>query len=434
MSYAPKSVDQSRRRGTWIGIPLAVLLAGGTFFTGLQFGQSYTDVQSAGIFTLFAAPPEVVDDQERVDLKEFWKVWELMDQKFAVGSSSNALSDQEKVQGAIDGLVRAYGDPYTVYLPPVEASAFDEDIAGEFSGVGMEIGLRDGLVTVIAPLPNTPAERAGIIAGDVLVAIDETTTENMRVDEAVKLIRGERGTTVTLRIYREGETEFLDIPVTRDTIEIPTSKTEVVDGVFIVSLYSFNAVSEQQIRAAMLEYKQGNYERMILDLRGNPGGFLQSAVAIASHFVPAGKVIVSEQFGGDTPGDVFRSRGRQAGAFSPETLVVLVDGGSASASEIVAGALKDHGVATVIGAQTFGKGSVQELVRLDSKASLKVTVARWLTPNGTSISEGGLAPDITITRSAANRLANEDPQRAAALQFLAGELVESETNLPLIAD
>jgi len=239
---------------------------------------------------------------------------------------------------------------------------------------------------------------------------------------------------VTLRIYREGETEFLDIPVTRDTIEIPTSKTEVVDGVFIVSLYSFNAVSEQQIRAAMLEYKQGNYERMILDLRGNPGGFLQSAVAIASHFVPAGKVIVSEQFGGDTPGDVFRSRGRQAGAFSPETLVVLVDGGSASASEIVAGALKDHGVATVIGAQTFGKGSVQELVRLDSKASLKVTVARWLTPNGTSISEGGLAPDITITRSAANRLANEDPQRAAALQFLAGELVESETNLPVVAD
>jgi carboxyl-terminal processing protease len=165
---------------------------------------------------------------------------------------------------------------------------------------------------------------------------------------------------------------------------------------------------------------------LVLDLRGNPGGYLQTAVSVASYFLPAGKVIVNESFRDESKNEVFRSRGRQIQLFTPENLVVLVDGGSASAAEIVAGALQDHGVATIIGAQTFGKGSVQELLNLDGGSSLKVTVARWLTPNGTSISNGGLTPDILIARTPQQRVAEEDPQKDAAIRFLAGEEVVSE--------
>jgi carboxyl-terminal processing protease len=291
----------------------------------------------------------------------------------------------------------------------------------------MEVGLRESLITVIAPLPGTPAEQSGIISGDVIVKIDEFSTEDMRIDEAVKLIRGEKGTVVSLQIFREGETEFLTIPVTRDTINIPTVLTELVDDTFIISLYSFNAVAEAQTAAALQEYVNSGATSLVLDLRDNPGGFLQSAVSIASYFLPAGKVVVKEQFGDSTQDDVFRSRGRQVQLFNPNNLVVLVNNGSASASEILAGALKDHQVATIIGTQTFGKGSVQELVKLNDGSSLKVTVARWLTPNDVSISEGGLTPDITINRTPAQRFANEDPQKQAAVKFLKGEEVVSET-------
>lgn len=350
-----------------------------------------------------------------------------MEDKFAYSSSTDEVSQQEKIEGAIEGLVASYGDPYTVYFPPVESEAFNENISGEFSGVGMEVGLRDGLVTVIAPLPDTPAEKAGILAGDVLVKINDVSAESMRVDEAVNMIRGERGTEVVLQVYREGEMEFIDIPIVRDTISIPTVKTEQIDDTFIISLYSFNAVAETQMKKALREYLESGADTLVLDLRGNPGGFLQGAVSIASYFLPAGKVVVKESFGSeDIEDEVFRSRGRLIQIFNPTNLVVLVDNGSASASEILAGALKDHEVATIIGSQTFGKGSVQELVELDSGSSLKVTVARWLTPAGVSISDGGLTPDIKISRTPQQRIAGEDPQKDAAVRFLAGEEVVSE--------
>lgn len=409
-----------------LGYFLAFCFALGAFFSGLQIGQGVSGhFQTAGFFNLFAAEP--AKQQSDADLKEFWKVWDLMDEKFSHGSSTDVITTEEKIQGAIDGLVDVYGDPYTVYFPPADAAAFDADIAGNFSGVGMEVGLRDGLVTVISPLPGTPAEKSGIMAGDVVVKIDETTTEDMRIDEAVRLIRGEKGTVVNLQIYRVGEAGFLDIPVTRDTIEIPTVKTEQIGKIFIIALYSFNAVSEEQVQKAVFEYLNSDADKLVVDVRGNPGGYLQSAVAIASHFLPAGKIVVQEKFNDDNKNDVIRSRGRQAQIFTPQNLVVLVDGGSASASEILAGALKDHGVATIIGTQTFGKGSVQELVKLDDGSSLKVTVARWLTPAGTSISNGGLAPDIVISRTPENRLAEIDPQKDAAIDFLNGKKVVSES-------
>lgn len=416
--------NKSTKRG--LGYFLAFTFALGAFFSGLQVGQDvYGQNQSANLFNIFTSKPVINDSKP--DLTEFWKVWDLLEEKFATGSTTKDVSDEERIRGAINGLVDSYDDPYTVYFPPEDAESFNETIAGNFSGVGMEVGLREKLITVIAPLSGTPAEKAGIIAGDVIVRIDEESTEDMRIDEAVSLIRGEKGTVVKLQIYREGEKEFIDISITRDTIDIPTVKTELIGKTFIISLYSFNAVAEAKVQAGLKEYLDSGADKLIVDLRGNPGGYLQSAVAIASYFLPAGKVVVKEEFGESSRDDVFRSRGRQIQLFTPQNLVVLVDGGSASASEILAGALKDHGVATIIGSQTFGKGSVQELMGLNGGGSLKVTVARWLTPNGTSISKGGLSPDIVINRTTEDRLANQDPQKDAAIRFLNGEKIVSET-------
>jgi carboxyl-terminal processing protease len=435
----PIPPPQNKRPRQWLGLFLAFIFALGAFLSGLQIGQgalgqSGSTLQAASLFSFFNTSRADSEKDEQPDLAEFWHIWELLEEKFAVASTTATLSDEEKIQGAIAGLVKSYGDPYTTYLAPVDAEKFNQTIAGNFSGVGMEVGLRDELVTVIAPLPDTPAERAGVIAGDVIVKIDDRTTENMSIDEAVSLIRGEKGTVVTLQLYREGEVEFLTIPITRDTINIPTVKHEQIDETFIIAIYSFNAVAEAQVREALVEYVKSDATSLVIDVRGNPGGYLQSAVAIAGYFLPAGKVVVEEEFSDTTQNLTFRSRGQLAQEFTPKNLVVLVDNGSASASEILAGALKDHKVATIIGSQTFGKGSVQELVELDSGASLKVTVARWLTPNGTSISDGGLTPDIAISRTVADRQADIDPQKDAALRFLRGEEVVSESFVEQIAD
>ncbi len=411
-------VESSRDRShpPYFGIGLAVLLATATFFSGLQLGSG-TKLE-ANVFSFFSRSPEISADNS-IDLGEFWNVWKLLDEKFVSSTSTKPLTTEDKVRGAIEGLVHSYGDPYTIYMPPEDASMFEEDISGNFSGVGMEVGMRDNIVTVIAPLPDSPAEKAGIIAGDAIIRIDEKSTEGMGIDEAVRLIRGEKGTEVTLSLFREGDTEFREVKVMRDTISIPTSKTEEKGDVFIISLYSFNAISEAEMQSALRKYVESNKKKLVLDLRGNPGGYLESAVAIASYFLPVGKVVVRESFGSNLPEQVYRSSGRELGSHAPERLVVLVDGGSASASEILAGALKEQGVATVIGSQTFGKGSVQELLNLDDGSSLKVTIARWLTPNGVSISNGGLAPDIEVARTPEDRTAGKDPQLDAALEFLA---------------
>jgi carboxyl-terminal processing protease len=403
-----------------LAIVLALLLATATFFSGLHIGTFTSETstsQTASIMSFFTGKQKVSTE---ADLTEFWRVWELLDEKFAFGSSSEKISTEDKINGAIAGLVRSYGDPYTSYLPPTDAAAFDEDISGNFSGVGMEVGMRDGFITVIAPLAGTPAEEAGILTGDVIATIDGVGTENMSVDKAVQMIRGERGTTVTLEIARRGAGELLTIAIVRDQIEIPTVKTERQGDVFIITLYSFNALAEMKMQQALREYVQSGTRKLVLDLRGNPGGYLQSAVAIGSYFLPTGKVILREQFSDNTTEQVYRSQGKTLREFAPREMVVLIDGGSASASEILAGALSQHQIAILVGETSFGKGSVQELVPLKSKASLKVTVARWLTPDGTSISEGGLVPDIKVERSVEDRQNDRDPQLDTALGILRG--------------
>ena len=433
MSAGDTEAQPTSRHRSFLGVGLAVVLAAAAFFSGLYIGQGKElDARiEAGLFSLFYS--EAASDSD-ADMSEFWRVWDLLEQKFVSGTTTDELTTEEKVQGAIAGLVDSYDDPYTVFLPPTDAEMFEEDISGNFSGVGMEVGIRNDVITVIAPLPDTPADQSGVLAGDVIVRIDGTATDNMSIDEAVRLIRGEKGTEVVLTIYREGATEFEDIAITRDTIAIPTVKTEEQGDVFIITLYSFNALSDMKMQEALRSYVVSGKEKLILDMRGNPGGFLQSAISIASYFVPAGKPVVRESFGDGLDEEVYRSAGKTLREYAPKEMVVLVDGGSASASEIVAGALQEHDIATLMGEQTFGKGSVQELVDLPSGSSLKVTVARWFTPNGISISAGGLTPDIIIRRTVEQRLNDEDPQLNAALRLLAGEEVVSEVEEPTESD
>lgn len=417
-----------------LGSGLAVLLAIAAFFSGLQIGSfaDQEDLQTASLFSLFYSPKVIT---EEADLKEFWKVWNLLDEKFAMSSSSEAITTEEKINGAIKGLVRTYGDPYTVYLPADDAAMFEDDISGNFSGVGMEVGMREGLITVISPLQNTPADKAGVKSGDKIVKIDGQSTENMSIDQAVRLIRGEANTTVTLTLYRKSEPDFIEIPVVRANINIPTVDTEIKGDVFIISLYSFNAVAEEKMQEAMQEYIDSGLTKLVLDLRGNPGGFLQSAVSIASYFLPAGKVVVQEGFGDGSEDKLYRSSSRSLGKNIPKEMVILIDGGSASASEILAGALREHGVATLMGDTTFGKGSVQELIALPSKASLKVTIARWFTPEGKSISEGGLNPDIFVKQEEKDTNANIDSQLEAAIEWLRGNKnVGATTKTSLLTD
>jgi carboxyl-terminal processing protease len=396
-----------------LGLGLAVLFASATFFSGLQLGSGMGLEASVG--SLLSPQTQPADN---ADLSEFWQVWNLLNEKFVASTTTEPVSAQDRVYGAIEGLVASYGDPYTIFLPPSDAEAFEEDISGNFSGVGMEVGVRDGYITVIAPLPDTPADKAGILTGDIVTRIDGVSTEGMSVDEAVDRIRGEKGTTVTLTIYRQGEDQMREVPVVRDTINVPTIETKTDGDVFIISIYSFNALAEAEMQRALRDYVASGKTKLILDLRGNPGGYLQGAVSIGSYFLPTGKVIVRESFGDGKAEQVYRSTGKTLGIHAPKQMVVLVNGGSASASEILAGALQEQGVATLIGSQTYGKGSVQELVDLFDGSSLKVTVARWLTPNGRSISAGGLTPDMVVDRTNEQILSGDDPQMQKAMEFL----------------
>lgn len=409
-----------RQNNKILGLGLAVLLVMAAFFSGLEIGKGVPRDLSlqAGLFS-FLSPATKVDQD--ADLKEFWRVWNLLEEKYVTATTTPDRN--ERIRGAIAGLVDSYGDPYTTYMQPETAAAFAEDISGNFSGVGMEVGLRTGMVTVIAPLSDSPAEQAGIKSGDIITRINDQSTEKMGVDEAVRLIRGEKGTEVKLTLYRQETSELLEKTIIRDTITIPTLETKVEGDVFIVRLFSFNALSESKMRDALVQFRQDGHKKLVLDLRGNPGGYLESAVSIASYFLPSGKIVVRESFGGDKAEQTYRTSGQRLVELDPENFVVLIDGGSASASEILAGALSEHGAATTIGDTTFGKGSVQELVNLPDKSALKVTIARWLTPEGVSFSEGGLEPKVKVARTAESKTSEdikEDVQLHAALEWLKG--------------
>ncbi len=396
-------MNSKLRMQFFVGIFIAIIIS---FGTGFYFGNgelSFRHTQAS----------------EQVDMSTFWRTWNILNEKFVSASSTKSVSDQDKLYGAISGMVESLGDPYTVFLTPQEKTKFDESIEGTFDGVGMEVGIRDDVLTVVSPLKNSPAEKAGIGKGDIIVSIDGKDSLNMKVEEAVSLIRGPRGTTVTIKLLKKDAKDPVEIKVTRDKIIVPTLETEIIGDVFVIKLYSFGANARVEFKDAMLQFAKSKKTRLILDMRGNPGGYLDAAVDISSWFLPSGKPVVTEDFGGKEEQKVFRSKGYQLIDLAKLKMIVLIDEGSASASEIVAGALSEHNVAQLVGTKSFGKGSVQELIDITKDTALKVTIARWLTPNGNSISAGGLTPNVEVKFNAELfKKHNKDTQLQKALELL----------------
>jgi len=352
------------------------------------------------------------------DLTPFWEEWNALSQNYVITHASTTIpTDSVKIEGAMEGLAASYGDPYTVYFPPQQASSFNDSIAGNFGGVGMQIDVVSGVLTVISPLKGTPAETAGIKAGDQIIKIDGTSTQGMSADDAVALIRGPVGSIVTVSIVRSGSP--LTFKLTRATIQVPEEDDAIISGtnVYKIALYEFTANSADLFDQAFTRFKASGSKYLIIDLRGNPGGYLDAAVDIASHFLPKGTKIVTEDYAGKQQNDVEVSKGYDDVPAGTK-IVVLVDGGSASASEILAGALQDNKAATIIGAQSFGKGSVQTVINIGA-GELKVTIARWLTPAGHWIMGNGITPDIKVTGATTTpKTPQDDPQLMRGVQFL----------------
>jgi carboxyl-terminal processing protease len=386
-----QQVQKKQHLSTGLRILVGIICLAGVFLTGVYVGfenrpssQKVTGLINKDTATVAGT----------TDFEPFWKAWQLVKEKYP---GADKTTDQEHVYGAIKGLLASFGDPYTMFFTPEESKIFEGEIAGEFGGVGMEMGQKDGILTVVAPLKDTPAFKAGILAGDKIIKINDEVSTSMTTDKAIDLIRGEPGTSVTLTIAREGDSEPKVFTLVRAKISIPTVDTEKHDDkkVFVIKLYSFSAQSPELFRNALNEFANTGYTHLVLDLRNNPGGYLDAAVSMASWFLPEGDVVVKEI--GKTDKDTVLHKSKGPGIFKGKIdMVILVNKGSASASEILAGALSEHGIATLMGTQTFGKGSVQELMKLTSDTSIKITVAKWYTPNGVSISDSGLTPKIVL--------------------------------------
>lgn len=387
---------------------LLVLVA---LFGGMYLGANGNHVSGQALGAR-VIPEDIESD---ADFSGFWEAWRLIEDRHPDGVKVTA---QEKVWAATAGLVDSLDDPYSAFLPPEDTENLNIDLRGEFSGVGMEVGLKDDVLTVVAPLKDSPAEKSGIMAGDKILKIDDTITSGMTVDAAVKLIRGEANTSVVITIARDGLSESKEITVTRQVIKLPTIETKYFkdDKIFLISFFNFGENANVEFEKALGELKESGATKLIIDLRNNPGGYLSAAVETSSWFLKAGDVVVNETSKNEADNIVYKARGRYLPV--KYDIVILVNEGSASASEIMAGALQEHGVATIVGTKTFGKGSVQELIQMDNKTSLKLTIAEWQTPNGVSISKQGLTPDILVELDAEKLEKGIDTQLEEAKSIL----------------
>lgn len=350
-----------------------------------------------------------VNKPENIDFSLFWQVWNKAHSEF-VGKAD----DQKMVYGAIAGAISALGDPYTMFLDPEMNKQFNEEITGQFEGIGAELSLKNNQLTIISPIDGSPAAKAGLLAGDVIQSIDGKTTDGMTVDQAVTLIRGAKGTQVALQILRG--TTSKEYKITRDTINVKsvTFKYQTVSNkkVAVVKISQFGEDTPGLMTDFANDCIKTGCQNIIIDLRNDPGGYLESAIDVASLFVKDGVIVKEVDKSGAT--QVENSTG--SGLLVGKKVIVLLNAGSASASEILAGALSDHGVATTLGEKSFGKGSVQSVEDMPGGSALKVTIAKWLTPNGSAIDGVGITPNIVVPLTEADAAAGRDPQLDRALQ------------------
>ncbi len=351
------------------------------------------------------------------DFAIFWDAWQQIQGSYL---RAGEVKRGDMVYGATEGLVGSLKDPYSVFMDPAEAKRFSEDINGNFGGIGAEIGMKNEQIVVIAPLKGSPAEKSGLMSGDKIYEINASSTVNMDIGDAVKKIRGPKGTGVTFLIGRTGHEKPLTVKVVRDTISVPIVEWSMKEGnIAHIEFYTFSEDSAELVRTAVTEARAAGAKGIVLDMRNNPGGYLDAAVAIAGYFMDPQTTVVFEEFRNGKR-DTFLSRGPAFAKGMP--MAVILNGGSASASEILAGALKDDLNIPIVGEKSFGKGTVQELTELRGGAEIKLTIAHWILPKGTQIDKNGIVPDVAVKYTDADRDKKRDPQLDKALEIVRAKI------------
>lgn len=379
----------------------SVAIAIGALVIGFGGGQLLPTVISV---------PGITTAKDTPDFRKLDGTYTLLKNKF-----DGSVDPEKALNGARAGLVSSTGDPYTVYMDKQASKELEDQLSGSLSGIGAQVGIKNNRLVVMAPIPGSPAEKAGVRPGDQIARIDQTDPSNLTLDEAVGKIRGKAGTTVKLTLVRGNNTP-LELTITRANITVPSVSWNMKpNDIGYIQITTFGDDTSAKIQQAASELKQQGAKRIVLDVRNNGGGYLNAAVAVTSQFLPEDKVVVDERRGGKTEQKLYTTAG---GELVGLPLAVLINGGSASASEIVAGSLKDNGAATLIGEKSFGKGSVQDITKLASGGQLKITIAHWFTPNGTTIDKTGIAPDTEVKLTADDFSNNRDPQLDEALKLL----------------
>ena len=393
----------------YISIPIWIILLASIFGSGFFIGQ----ISRPSIEKVEGLTNKELGQPILIDFGLFWDAWRIIEKKYV---DRDDLDRQNMIYGAIAGLLKSLDDPYSVFMEPEESKKFIDDMGGSFEGIGAEVGIRKGVLTIIAPLEGMPAQKAGLKAGDKVLKVDDTLTADLTLDEAVSLIRGQKGTEVVLLITREEWDEAKEIKIIRDTIKIPIIKLEIKESnIAYIQFYHFTENASKEFSKVVREILNSQVKGIVLDLRNNPGGYLETSVDIASWFLPRNEIVVIEDFGNGQD-NKYRSKGY--GDLEDIPTVILINQGSASASEILAGALRDIKGIKIVGQKSFGKGSVQQLEKLKGGSSIKITVAKWLTPSGLSIRDEGITPDIEIEITEEDIDEMRDPQLNKALELL----------------
>ena len=402
-------------------IAVVIILVIGLSFSGGYFLGRRGFVASVVRFPTVTISREVPPERD-LDFSLFWRTWDTLEANYFDRSK---LISSEMVYGAIKGMVNAIDDPYTVFLPPKENRVVQEDLKGSFEGVGIQIGFRGNQLAVVSPLPDSPAEKAGVLAGDYIIGIKDELKEidrgtvGITLPEAVQAIRGPAGSVVTLTLLRNGSEEPITVDIVRASIDIPSLILDFVgpnENIAHIRLLKFGGETKAEWERAVRNIlKRRNLTGIILDVRNNPGGYLQGSVDVASEFLRNGSVVVIEE---KSNGERDEFKVERIGRFPDTPIVVLVNKGSASASEILAGALRDIRGVQLVGEQSFGKGTIQEPQQIENGAGLHITVARWLTPSGFWVNEGGLEPDVELED---NSETIEDEQLQEAIRLLTGD-------------
>ena len=415
MDYPPTPTNTRAVRyvGVYVGIIAAIIAFGAGIFAGQSWYIKKNILNDAGQVDISNVINinRSLNKSNSVDFNQFWEVWDTIKAKYV----KQPVNDADIFYGAIQGMVYGLGDPYSVYFPPKAAGEFAKSLSGQFSGIGAEIGIKNEQLVIVAPLPESPADKAGVRAGDKILAIDKESTIGMDIDTAVQNIRGPATSTVVLMILRTGWDKPKDFSIHRATLNIPAVMMEIKPGnIAYLRVMQFNERTPAQFSKHIDEIKAKNVKGIVLDLRNNPGGYLDSAVDMASEWVKESPIVI-ERFS-DGQENVHDTIGQHR--LVDMKTVVLINGGSASASEIVAGALQDTKTAMLVGENSFGKGSVQDLETLPDGSALKITVAEWFTPNGNSINEKGIMPDVEVKVDYSTVQVGEDKVLEKALELL----------------